>query len=159
MADLKSLKNGLDLGEYGEDYIYDDYTGYTYIDDSFREFADSNTSIYYTQIINFIAEHVEEVNDTINEFGWDGCGGDLYKAGQMAEYEMIYRDLIDHADDICLALAYDYLMDNGYVELSDDEYDEIENSIDGSIERYDAITDICDNVMSMHEESGEEDYD
>jgi len=102
--DKEGLKKALDLGDYGD--RIDGYIGGDgYICDIFSEIADSATSIYYGDIIKYIAEHVDEVNDTINEFGWEGCGSDLYKAGQMAEYTSIERDLEDHIDDIIVYAA------------------------------------------------------
>jgi hypothetical protein len=73
------------------------------------EFADSNTSIYYTNIKNFIINNLDAVTDAINELGWDGCGGDLYKAGQMAEYLTIERALYNEVTDIVKHLAIEYI--------------------------------------------------
>ena len=98
----EEVRNRLDLGEYGWD-ITDYDNGYIY--DIFSEIADGNTSIYYGDISKYIADHVDEVNDAIAEFGWEGCGSDLYKAGQMAEYTSIERDLEEHIDDIIVYAA------------------------------------------------------
>ena len=76
-----------------------DYSETDYISDIFAEWADGETSIYYHDIIKYISEHVEAVNDAIEEFGWDGCGSDLYKAGQMAEYLEINNWLWEHETD------------------------------------------------------------
>jgi len=73
-----------------------DYDDSTYVSDAFAELADMLTSVYYSDIIKYISEHVEAVNDAIEEFGWDGCGSDLYKAGQMAEYLTINNWLWQH---------------------------------------------------------------
>lgn len=73
-----------------------DYSETSYISDIFAEWADGETSIYYHDIIKYISEHVEAVNDAIKEFGWDGCDSDLYKAGQMAEYLEVNNWLWEH---------------------------------------------------------------
>jgi len=73
-----------------------DYDDSTYVSDAFAELADMLTSVYDSDIIKYISEHVEAVNDAIEEFGWDGCGSDLYKAGQMAEYLTINNWLWQH---------------------------------------------------------------
>lgn len=93
---IHEIKNGL-----GDDAPTDisnicDYSETAYISDIFAEWADGETSIYYNDIIKYISEHVEAVNDAIEEFGWDGCGSDLYKAGQMAEYLEINNWLWEH---------------------------------------------------------------
>lgn len=73
--------------------------GNMYLCDAISEFADGHTSIYYSDIKNFIAENVEAVNDAVAEFGWEGCGSDLMKAGQMAEFLTIENKIYDDLRD------------------------------------------------------------
>ena len=77
-----------------------DYIETSYISDIFAEWADGETSIYYSDIIKYISEHVDEVSDAIEEFGWDGCGSNLYNAGQMAEYIEINNWLWEHEKEV-----------------------------------------------------------
>lgn len=70
-----------------------------YLCDAISEFADGRTSIYYSEIKQFISENVDAVNDAVAEFGWDGCGSDLMKAGQMAEFMTIERKIYDDLGD------------------------------------------------------------
>jgi hypothetical protein len=99
---------GLDLGYYGE-YLNDYRESNDYLCDIIVQIADNNTSIYYYDIIKFISENVEEVNDVINEFGWEGAGADLYKAGQLAECLQIERELDDVLIDSLILCAKDYI--------------------------------------------------
>lgn len=133
--------------EYAE-YICD-YSGSTYICDAFSYIADNNTSIYYSDIIKFISEHVEEVNDTIAEFGWDGCGSDLYKAGQMAEYCQIERELSDNLEDVVKLYAANYIRENYGEEVSAENWEMIVDELDGidNNSRLDDIDEICDKWM------------
>lgn len=80
-----------------------------YICDAVAEIADSCTSIYNSDIAKFIAENVEAVNDAIQEFGWRGCGSDLYKAGQMAEYQANEQEIHEKLMEGLLVCAYDFL--------------------------------------------------
>ena len=66
-----------------------------YLCDAISEFANERVSIYYSDIMNFIKDNVDAVNDAIKEFGWDGCGGDLHKAGQTAEFMKNENDIYD----------------------------------------------------------------
>jgi hypothetical protein len=108
------LANGLStveqLSEKAQDFI-NEYgaTDSGYICDLITEFADSNTSIYYYDIKNFIINNLDAVTDAINELGWDGCGGDLYKAGQAAEFLTIERALYDDLTAIVKHLAIEYI--------------------------------------------------
>lgn len=109
MLNVNELKNNLNVGDYGEDIT--NYNGNSYICDVISEIADNNTSIYYSDIKNFISDNVEYVENAIDEFGWDGCGSDLMKAGQMGEYLKIQDDIYTNLDDVILYYAYYYLSD------------------------------------------------
>jgi hypothetical protein len=59
--------------------------------------------------MEFIKDNPDAVNDAINEFGWDGCGRDIYKAGQLAEFTSIQQELYDELEDIIKYLALDFI--------------------------------------------------
>ena len=101
-----------------------------YICDIISEIADSNTSIYYSDIIKFISENVEAVNDTIAEFGWEGCGSDLYKAGQMAEFTQLQNAMYEELGDGLYNFAISYLEHDAKVEEITEE-------------QHEAIKDLC----------------
>lgn len=107
-----------------ENYDYDEY-----ICDIITSIADNNTSIYYSDIKEFMMNNFDAVEDAINEFGWDGCGSDLYKAGQMAEFlqleHMMYNDL-DTIIEILLIKYYVQTFDT--LEIPEDIYNEIESA-------------------------------
>lgn len=146
----EELRAKLDLGDYGEDITsYND----GYICDIFAEIADSNTSIYYNDIIKYIADHTDEVNDTINEFGWDGVGKDIYKAGQMAEYTSIERDLEEHIDDI---IVYAALVDKFGDEIPEDAFDAVYDNV-SNVDWNDKLDSaIYDALSVLDDEDGED---
>lgn len=99
-----------------------------YICDIISEIADSHTSIYHSDISEFISNNVEEVNETIEEFGWNGCGGDLYKAGQMAEYRKNEDDMYNELEEGLFNVALSHIQYTMEVEeISDEQLDEIDN--------------------------------
>lgn len=107
-----------------------DYDDSAYVSDAFAEIADSNTSIYYSDIIKYISEHVEAVNDAIEEMGWEGCGSDLYKAGQMAEYIGINSWLWSHDLDIYKVYALNYYRFNYGERLRRSTWEQINEAIE-----------------------------
>ena len=135
-----------------------DYAGSSaYICDAVSAIADNNTSIGYSDIVEYISGHVDEVNDAINEFGWDGCGGDLYKAGQMAEYETIRRDIEDNIEDGLKVMALDYIQGRTctrcglhYSAIPAALWEAVEECIDNQPDRLDEITDVIDDWDSAH---------
>lgn len=83
-----------------KDITFDFLTDYSgagsmYLCDAIAEFADGRVSIYHSDIMNFLRDNPEAVERAIDEFGWDGCGGTLEKAAQMAEFMQIESDLYD----------------------------------------------------------------
>ena len=148
MLKVDELLNELELGEYG--YEFENYN-HGYICDVISKIADNNTSIYYYDIMKYISENVEQVNNTICEFGWDGVGSDLYKAGQLAEYCSIQNEMYQHLDDILKHWALKY-----YVQYTDS--DEISEEIAEAIEEmnYDDNDTLEDIAAFIEEKVNEE---
>lgn len=105
MIKLDTIRDNLNCGEYGGELV-DYMPSGNYVCDAVSEIADGNTSIYYYDIEKFISDHVDDVNDAINEFGWPG---DLYKAGQLAEYQVIEQDIYENLADALTLCIVDYM--------------------------------------------------
>ena len=150
------IRANLNPGDYAGDLT--DYAGASrHIRGAISEIADNNTSIYYSDISKYIADHVDDVTDVINEFGWDCCGGDLYKAGQMAEYETIRRDIEDHLDDGLKIMALDYITGRTYdgsrlhySAIPAGLWEAVEECVSNSPDRIDEITDVIDDWDNAH---------
>lgn len=130
-----------------------------YICDIISEIADSNTSIYHSDIIEFISNNVEEVNDTIEKFGWDGCGSDLYKAGQMEEYSKNEDDMYNELEEGLFNVALSHIQYTMKVEeISDEQLDEIDNLCydTDSNDRLDDFLGEIENIVNGEEAEGEE---
>lgn len=150
------IRKNLYPGDYAGDLS--DYAGSSaYICDVIAEIADNNTSIYYHDIANYICEHIDDVTDAINEFGWDGCGSDLYKAGQTAEYETIRRDVEKNLEDGLKIMALDYIQGRTctrcglhYSAIPAALWEAVEECIDNQPDRLDEITDTIDDWDNAH---------
>lgn len=130
-----------------------------YICDIISEIADSHTSIYYSDIIEFISNNVEEVNDAIEEYGWDGCGSDLYKAGQAAEYRKNEHDMYNELEEGLFNVALSYIQYTMEVEeMSDEQLEEIEDlcADTDSNDRLDDFLGEIENIVNGEEAEGEE---
>lgn len=146
---IKNLENK--MNDYSVDFVNDYYNADSmYLCDAISEFADSNTSIYYSEIMDFIAKNPEAVNDAINEFGWDGCGKDIYKAGQMAEYQDIQNDIYADIDNVIKLIAYKKAYHNYDIINPTEEQDKNIDDIDcEGIDTDSRIEDIEDYVKSI----------
>lgn len=130
-----------------------------YICDIISEIADSNTSIYYSDIIEFISDNVEEVNDAIKAFGWDGCGSDLYKAGQVAECGKSENEMYNELEEGLFNVALSHIQYHMEVEeISEDQLDEIEElcSDTDSNDRLEDFLEKVEEIVDGEEEEEEE---
>lgn len=156
VSELKSQLHN-DLGDYGDRFC--DYSGRQYICDIISEIADSNTSIYYSDIKDFIINNFDDVNDAIDEMGWDGCGSDLMKAGQMAEFLHIEHDIYDHLDTAILNYCLDYIQYTLKKDtITPQQYKDLENkctNVDNN-DYLDDFEDFCDELFENSEDEGED---
>lgn len=159
---MKNYKNALfdaisdnvtareNLGEYSRDFINDnDATDSAYICDAISNFADNNTSIYFYDIMEYIKGNPDDVNDAINEFGLDGCGCDIYKAGQMAEYLAIEREIYDDLENIIKHIAINFI---DSTDEADDEAEAIWESLTEE-ERDEITADFLDGLENIDNNS------
>ena len=146
---IKELENK--MNDYSVDFVNDYYNADSmYLCDAISEFADSNTSIHYSSIMEYISNNPEAVNNAINEFGWDGCGKDIYKAGQMAEYQEIQNDIYDDLDNVIKLIAYKKAYNNyDLINPTEDQNKAIDDIDCEGIDTDSRIEDIEDYVKSI----------
>jgi len=134
------------LGEYGE-YLNDYRSSDTYICDAISEIADNHTSIYYSDILEFIKEHSDYVNEAVDELGWPG---DIYRAGQYGECRYIEEDIYSNLEDSIKLMAADYIYFELELQFTDDIIeliDEVAAAIDNN-DRCSAINELIDEKLA-----------
>lgn len=148
---IEQIMNGLNTSEYG--YELENYDSTTYISDAISEIADNNTSIYFGDIIEFISNNVEDVNNAIAELGWDGCGGDLYKAGQAAEYLKIQNNIYEYLEDDLKSYALKkYVSETDADEIPAELWEELEEVIEANPDRFEEITDVINDYLNREDD-------
>lgn len=156
VSELKSQLHN-DLGDYGDRLC--DYSVRQCICDVISEIADSNTSIYYSDIKDFIINNFDDVIDAIDEMGWDGCGSDLMKAGQMAEFLHIEHDIYDHLDTAILNYCLDYIQYTLKKDtITQQQYEDLKDkctNVDNN-DYLDDFEDFCDELFEDSEDEGED---
>lgn len=126
-----------------------------YICDVISEIADSQVDIYYSDLREWANGHFEGIANAISEFGWDGCGEDLYKAVQMAQYmeneKEIYSELLESLENFALSyMEHDLKMQ----EISEENWEEIQNflfEIDND-DRLEEVTDFIDELFQSEKQ-------
>lgn len=112
-----------DLGAEFSNYDDDEYIG-----DVISYIADDNTSTCWSDIKVFLMENMEDVEEAINQFGWDGCGKDLHKAAQLGEYLKYQNELYENLDTSILIFCLESLQNNYDIEeITEDQFGEIED--------------------------------
>ena len=103
------LLDNLDTGNHGDRLNdYRDEGGY--ICDIVAEIADADTSIYYSDILDFVRDNPDSLADVIDEGLYDPRENyDFYKHAQAAEYMTIERDIYDHLADALMAAAINFI--------------------------------------------------
>ena len=98
--EIEELEN--QLNERGRDFYNDyDLQSIEYLSDAFSEFADNNTSIYYSDIEEYYKTHIQESSDALREFGYtlndfEDLEEAMHKGAQLAEYSEIYSELSEN---------------------------------------------------------------
>jgi hypothetical protein len=156
MTNLNELLNELKENIYdtSEDFIFDySASDSAYICDAITEFADSQVDIYYSDRAKWFGEHWDLVNDANDELG---STGDVMQDIAQAQFLYYERQLSGDIENIVLALASQYLIDNGLAELNDAQLNNL-NHITYQIDENSNLDDIADycNENILHK-GGEE---
>lgn len=133
---IEDLQSNLDLGEYGDQIT--EYTGN--IGDAFGEIADSETDIHTHDLLKWLPDNYEWLEEAAAQGLLEGCKGDLIKMTRMAQYECFTQDMYNHQEDIAKYAALEGLKEAGVYALADEVYYDV----------FDGITiDFDDNNMDI----------
>lgn len=122
---IEDLQARLDLGEYGDQIT--ECTGN--IGDAFGDLADSNVDIYTHDLLKWLPDNYEWLEEADAQGLLEGCKGDLIKMTQVAQYECFTQDMYDHQEDIAKYAALEGLKDAGIYALADDVYEDVFDGI------------------------------
>lgn len=156
MVNVSDLIDDLNTGDNG-DALNDYRDSSAYICDAIAEIADNRTSIYYSDILDFIRENPLALADVIAEGLYDPTHDyDLYKHGQAAEYMLIERDIYDHLADSLMVAALDFIRyDLKRPQIPAELADLIREWCDDA-DNNDRMNDIPDRIREYFEEEDEE---
>lgn len=122
---IEDLQARLDLGEYG-DQIMEKHGN---IGDAFGEIADSNVDLSNYDLLEWLPDNYEWLEEADFQGLLEGCEGDLIKMTQMAQYECFTQDMYNHQEDIAKYAALEGLKEAGVYALADDVYDDVFDGI------------------------------
>ena len=159
MEDLKKYMNDIST-----DFIYSyGLESYGYICDSFNEFADSETSIYYSEQKEFYNNNVELCEQALLDYGYnlndmlrngDTLEDLICRAGAIGEYQQNISLLYEDEKEIILYLICEYVNSNNLLELTIEDIESIADTIDNG-DRWDDIIDKINEAIKEKEEEEE----
>ena len=152
---ITQLQGDLDLGDLRDEVEDFDFDGD--ITDAFSETADYKVDDNYHDLLTWLPDHTEWLEQAEFDGLLEGCKGDIYKMVQMAQYECFKSDLYDHREDICRYGTLDQLRDMGVYAIRESLADEILNDLSYD-EDYAPTDDAKDTIMGAVSAAFEERY-
>lgn len=140
--ELKSTMNDISV-----DFAYD-YTlecnSHDCIGDSFWEYADCDTDIYYSDLNKWMSENIDLMEEAVSEgfYQLDPHNFSLYSLAQCAQYMSLERELSDDMSEILEIMGIRYILDT-YENITPEQWDEFE---DLNFSSYDEFSDFQDDI-------------
>ena len=148
MKKIEELKNELELycGDYG-DYICDYNSGY--IDDIFKEIADSHVAIYWADLCEWAKGNSGYIDEYVAEFGIDEKNFDFFRLIQGGQYFCNLKELNQNRDDIIKLFIFNYIENElGIHEINEENESELENILE-FVPKYDDLSVIIDDINAI----------
>ena len=148
VKEIKVLMNELCLNDM-EEQIVEFSNGY--IDDTLGEIAGNNVSIYTNDLLKYLSNNINDINDNISNIGFSG---DILSHISDVWYNNNLNELYENMNDIVKYFVLDNIIecmiDNDVKNISEEDIDNIidENCSD-NIDRIDIIV---DNIECYFEE-------
>ena len=155
LLNIDEMIKDLYLGEYGDNIL--SYDGSEYVGDAITYIADNNVDIYYSDLAEYLKHNSGYVEQAIQEFGWEGCGSDIWQAIRMGQYLEIEEDLYENLDNILKYYTLKYIQEKHYEEMVTDNFDELFEKED--FDNNNTLSDLEEWADEFIEDMNEEDED
>ena len=150
MKKIEELKNEVSKNfESYEEYITEYYNHENDIDEIIRDIAENNVEIYTSDLMDWVKDNYNYVEDYIKEFGIDSNNFDFIGAVRGGQYLYIKETLYNNKSDMLEYLAYYILQEKDIEEIDEDKATEI-SMID--FDRIDTIEELEDELNEIIEQ-------
>ena len=148
VKEIKVLMNELCLNDI-EEQIVEFSNGY--IDDTLGEIASNNVSIYTNDLLKYLSNNIDEVNDNISDMGFSGdILSHISEVWFNNNLEELYRNMNDIVKYFVLDNIIECMIDNDVKNISEEDIDNIIN--ENCSDNIDRIDIIVDNIECYFEE-------
>ena len=148
VKEIKGLMNELCLNDM-EEQILEFSNGY--IEDVFGEIASNNVSIYTSDLLKYLSNNIDDVNNNISDMGFSGdILSHISEAWYYNNIEELYRNMNDIVKYFILDNIIECMIDNDVKNISEEDIDNmIDENCSDNIDRIDTIV---DNIECYFEE-------
>ena len=140
VKEIKVLMNELCLNDM-EEQILEFSNGY--IDDLLGEIAGNNVSIYTSDLLKYLSNNIDEVDDNISNMGFSGdILSHISEVWYNNNLEELYRNMNDIVKYFVLDNIIECMIDNDVKNISEEDIDNmIDENCSDNIDRLDTIVD------------------
>ena len=148
VKEIKVLMKELCLNDM-EEQILEFSNGY--IDDLLGEIASNNVSIYTSDLLKYLSNNIDDVNDNISNMGFSGdILSHISEAWYNNNLDELYRNMNDIVKYFILDNIIECMIDNDVKNISEEDLDNmIDENCSDNIDRIDTIV---DNIECYFEE-------
>ena len=148
VKEIKVLMKELCLNDM-EEQILEFSNGY--IDDAFGEIAGNNVSIYTNDLLNYLSNNINDINDNISNMGFSGdILSHISDVWYYNNIEELWGNINDIVKYFVLDNIIDYMIEYNIKNISEEDLD---NMIDENCsDNIDKIDTIVDNIECYFEE-------
>ena len=150
MKKIEELKNEVSKNfESYEEYITEYYNHENDIDEIIRDIADNNVDIYTSDLMDWVKDNYNYVENYVQEFGIDSNNFDFIGAVRGGQYLYIEQTLYNNKNDMLEYLAYYILQEKDIEEIDEDKATEISMI---NFDRIDTIEELEDELDEIIEQ-------
>ena len=148
VKEIKVLMNELCLNDM-EEQILEFSNGY--IDDLLGEIAGNNVSIYTNDLLNYLSNNINDINDNISNMGFSGdILNHISDVWYYNNIEELWGNINDIVKYFVLDNIIDYMIEYNIKNISEEDIDNMVN--ENCSDNIDRIDTIVDNIECYFEE-------
>lgn len=148
IKEIKGLMNELCLNDM-EEQILEFSNGY--IDDLLGEIAGNNVSIYTNDLLNYLSNNINDINDNISNMGFSGdILNHISDVWYYNNIEELWGNINDIVKYFVLDNIIDYMIEYNIKNISEEDIDNMVN--ENCSDNIDRIDTIVDNIECYFEE-------
>ena len=153
LLNVVDLKTDLNIGELGDRFC--DYFGHHYIGDVISEIADSNIDVYTYDLLKWLPDNYEWVEEAISQGLCNMSEPDIPRMIMAGQYEKYSSELYECLDEIMFNYCLNYILNDLKIEtLTNEQLEELQEKctdVDNN-DTLDMFEDFINELLNVEEE-------